>query len=606
MTSLLARIVAPGTWPAAAVIAGTLFLVSVTPAHAQEQVPEEPVAAPELVQPAPLPTTPPTPAVEAVPAAPAVDSVAPSEPVPAPTPPPPPPPLVNRREVVTIGSNSHLRANETAQEMVTIMGNAIVDGRVRGESVTIMGNVTVNGRVDGELVCIMGRVTLGPQAEVRGQIVTVGGNIDAAPGAVMLGERVEIPFFGGMAFPSFEWLGEWFSEGLMLGRPLPHRQSWAWTLAGVLLLINILFFALFRRPVEAGASVIDRRPAMAFLNGILVILFFLPVVLLLMASVVGLLIVPFAFAGLFLAGFAGLVAVYRFCGGQLGLGAQPLLALIVGQVLFTLLYFVPFVGFAVLSVACVLGLGAEVTAMIESMRSEARADRRKPGGGSPGTAPSASFAPTPVPHAPPPAPLVMRAAPAAPSMPGSVPEVPDESPASAASGFVAAGSAASETPVAPPPPPAPPPPQVVSHGPAIRPLPPLDQLERVGFWPRLGATAIDFLIIAPLSLWLSSLLWWLPGDTPAFPVLWLGYHAGFWAWKSTTIGGHVLNLRVVRLDRGHMDAGLGIVRALGSILSFMPLGLGFIWASWDEQRQSWHDKIAGTTVVRVPPGQSLF
>jgi len=29
------------------------------------------------------------------------------------------------------------------------------------------------------------------------------------------------------------------------------------------------------------------------------------------------------------------------------------------------------------------------------------------------------------------------------------------------------------------------------------------------------------------------------------------------------------------------------------------MGFGFIWVVFDDQRQSWHDKIAGTVVVRA-------
>jgi len=42
------------------------------------------------------------------------------------------------------------------------------------------------------------------------------------------------------------------------------------------------------------------------------------------------------------------------------------------------------------------------------------------------------------------------------------------------------------------------------------------------------------------------------------------------------------------------------------MLSALPIGLGFIWIAIDENRQAWHDKIAGTVVVRVPPGTSQF
>jgi uncharacterized RDD family membrane protein YckC len=34
-------------------------------------------------------------------------------------------------------------------------------------------------------------------------------------------------------------------------------------------------------------------------------------------------------------------------------------------------------------------------------------------------------------------------------------------------------------------------------------------------------------------------------------------------------------------------------------------GLGFIWIAFDDGKQAWHDKIAGTVVVRVTKGVSL-
>ena len=78
-----------------------------------------------------------------------------------------------------------------------------------------------------------------------------------------------------------------------------------------------------------------------------------------------------------------------------------------------------------------------------------------------------------------------------------------------------------------------------------------------------------------------------------------------WATKGSTIGGIICGLKVVRLDDRPVDWGVAIVRALGGFLSLVVAGLGFIWVGFDDERQSWHDKIAGTTIVRVPKGTSL-
>jgi len=51
---------------------------------------------------------------------------------------------------------------------------------------------------------------------------------------------------------------------------------------------------------------------------------------------------------------------------------------------------------------------------------------------------------------------------------------------------------------------------------------------------------------------------------------------------------------------------VAVVRALASLLSLAVIGLGFFWIAWDREKQAWHDKIAGTLVVRMPRGVSLI
>jgi uncharacterized RDD family membrane protein YckC len=48
-----------------------------------------------------------------------------------------------------------------------------------------------------------------------------------------------------------------------------------------------------------------------------------------------------------------------------------------------------------------------------------------------------------------------------------------------------------------------------------------------------------------------------------------------------------------------------IVRALACFFSLIVVGLGFFWIAFDPEKQGWHDKIAGTVVVKLPKGVSL-
>jgi uncharacterized RDD family membrane protein YckC len=78
-----------------------------------------------------------------------------------------------------------------------------------------------------------------------------------------------------------------------------------------------------------------------------------------------------------------------------------------------------------------------------------------------------------------------------------------------------------------------------------------------------------------------------------------------WSWKGTTVGGIILNLKVVRLDNQPVTFVVALVRGLAAALSVIVLFLGFLWIAWDKDKQGWHDRIAGTVVVRQPRGTPL-
>ena len=48
-----------------------------------------------------------------------------------------------------------------------------------------------------------------------------------------------------------------------------------------------------------------------------------------------------------------------------------------------------------------------------------------------------------------------------------------------------------------------------------------------------------------------------------------------------------------------MSVGQSIGRYLAYFLSTLPFGLGLLWVAWDPKKQGWHDKLAGTVVVRA-------
>ena len=90
------------------------------------------------------------------------------------------------------------------------------------------------------------------------------------------------------------------------------------------------------------------------------------------------------------------------------------------------------------------------------------------------------------------------------------------------------------------------------------------------------------------------------GPDNAYLLFLFAYHVAFWAWKGTTLGGIICNLRVVGTHGGELRFVDALVRGLTSVFSIAALGIGCLWMLQDPERQMWHDKIAGTLVVKVP------
>ena len=75
---------------------------------------------------------------------------------------------------------------------------------------------------------------------------------------------------------------------------------------------------------------------------------------------------------------------------------------------------------------------------------------------------------------------------------------------------------------------------------------------------------------------------------------------GFWMWKSATPGKMIVSAKIVdAATLGEPSTGQLIIRYVGYFISSLLLGLGFLWIAFDARKQGWHDKIAGTVVIRT-------
>ena len=78
-----------------------------------------------------------------------------------------------------------------------------------------------------------------------------------------------------------------------------------------------------------------------------------------------------------------------------------------------------------------------------------------------------------------------------------------------------------------------------------------------------------------------------------------GYVVGLTSAGGQTFGKMVFGVRVVDRAGRSVTGSVSLVRALGYLLSVLPLGLGFALMFFDTRRLALHDRLAGTRVLRV-------
>jgi uncharacterized RDD family membrane protein YckC len=477
-------------------------------------------------------------------------------------------------DLVNIGHDSDLAAGQRADsvvsilgsstaagdasDVVSVLGNTTVTGSVRHDAVAVLGNTMIDGSVDGDVVSVLGNVELGPHANVGGDVAAVGGKVERDPAAQVRGTMQTVGSFAG-----FAWLKPWIEHCLLYGRPLALAPGlgWAWSLALCFLALYAGLALLFRDGVTRCVQTLESQPGMTLVAALITVLLTPVLLVLLCITFVGIAAVPFVAAGLLCASLFGKTVMLAWLGHR-AVGARgaerfghPVFAVLVGGVIVLVLYLVPVLGFIVYKLLGLFGLGAVVYTLVLLARarraehSERVAPANAPGGA--GTASGSTAAPA---HEAAPNPAV---APDAGARAGS------PHPAGAAAPVISATG-----------------------------------LPRAGFWIRMGALLLDALLV-------GFLMGVLRHKFDAELLVLAIYGAVMWKLRGSTVGGIVFDLQVVRLDDRPVDWETAIIRALACFLSLAVIGLGFFWIAFDAGKQAWHDKIAGTVVVRVRKGVPL-
>ena len=457
------------------------------------------------------------------------------------------------RPVIRVAQDFTLSAGDSVREIQSAFGNVVIEGHVEQDVVVGMGSIRIASTavIDGSVVVVGGSATIDENAVLRDDLVVVGGTLRAAPGFSPGGQHIVIgsPWMG----ETLQGLVPWITSGLLWGRLIVPNIDWVWAFVGVFFLIYLVLNTVFDRPVGGSADVMVRRPLSAFMTGLLVLLLTGPALAIIAASVIGLIVVPFIICAVMVAGLVGKAGVARAIGRSVMRSESPdgriqaTVAFIIGFVLLTLAYMVPILGFLTWALTTVLGLGAATI----TFRSLLRRER-----------------------------------------PAPPPQVPVTPLAPAAAAASASSAEFASAPVDVPPPAAipletAPPSAAYNDG--------LARYPRASFLDRLAAFALDCLLVGIANAILD-----MSRHEGFFFFLLLTYHVAFWAWRGTTLGGIICNLKVIRTHGAELRPADAVVRGLSSMFSVAALGIGCLWMLQDPERQMWHDKIAGTLVVKVP------
>ena len=157
-------------------------------------------------------------------------------------------------------------------------------------------------------------------------------------------------------------------------------------------------------------------------------------------------------------------------------------------------------------------------------------------------------------------------------------------------------------PPTPPPPPPPggnePPPGYVAYGQHQ----PAGHGAYAGFWIRFLAALVDGILLGIATSFVGAILGLdgngINGLNLVAGVIYFGLLEG--GTTGQTLGKRVCNIRVIDANTG--QAGIGVGRAIGRYfarwLSAIVLLLGYLWMLWDPKKQTWHDKLVSSIVVK--------
>jgi uncharacterized RDD family membrane protein YckC len=126
------------------------------------------------------------------------------------------------------------------------------------------------------------------------------------------------------------------------------------------------------------------------------------------------------------------------------------------------------------------------------------------------------------------------------------------------------------------------------------------ELHYAGFWDRFGAAFIDGLILLIPEFAVEYIMGTDGTQSFLFNLVlnWLYFSLQESGAAQATIGKKALGLKVTNLSGDRISFGQATGRFFGKYLSAIILFIGYLMMLWDEKKQTLHDKMAGTLVLK--------
>jgi hypothetical protein len=259
--------------------------------------------------------------------------------------------------LLVLAANSSLavvKGLESGRESIVKVGENIIvpQGADVKSVVAVGGSVTVYGQVEDDVVAVGGSVYLKDSALVGGDTVAVGGQVVRDPDASAKGEVVEVSAAGISPAVTYFTRG-----GILKGMAIFAVL----TFIGFIILAVILI-AMFMPQLGRVSGVLEGNLSRNFLIGLLIMVIFVPIIIVLAVSIIGIVLIP---VWVILIGAACLFG-YIAAGHVLGKKTLHAFKLtdksmmtetLVGVVLLSIVGLVPVGGFLVKMIAVLCGLG---------------------------------------------------------------------------------------------------------------------------------------------------------------------------------------------------------------------------------------------------------